>query len=87
MSGVLSVLGFVLIILSWSLQLYYSAARKVYVLSLRFVAIYVIGCILLVIEAALTGETVVLIFYLMITILAFAAGYFAKKARSYARSG
>lgn len=81
MENVLSMLGLLVIILGWLVQLYYSATKKVFVLSLRFVVIYVVGCILLVIDALQTGNTRIFILNLVTAIAALLAGYFAKKAR------
>ncbi|MFX0197456.1 MAG: hypothetical protein ACFFCW_15140 [Candidatus Hodarchaeota archaeon] len=81
MENVLTTIGFLLIILGWSVQLYISAARRIFALSLKFVVIYAVGCILLVIDAFQTRNTLVLILNLAIAILALLAGYFAKKAR------
>ena len=81
MENVLVTIGLVVIALGWLVQLYYSAARKVSVLALRFVVIYVVGCILLVIDAIQTGNTRIFILNLVTAILALLTGYFAKKAR------
>jgi hypothetical protein len=75
------IIGMILIILGWLVQLYYSAGRKIFALSLKFVVIYVVGCIFLVIDGLKTGSTLVWIFNLITVIIAFLAGYFAKKAR------
>jgi len=81
MENILTMLGLLLIILSWLVQLYISAARKIFALSLKFVVIYAAGCILLVIDGFQTGNTLALILNLAVTILALLAGYFSKKAR------
>jgi lipid-A-disaccharide synthase-like uncharacterized protein len=81
LTGGLVTIGLVLIILSWLVQLYYSAAKKIFALSLKFVAIYVLGSIFIVIEAFQTGNTLIWISSLVTAIIAFLAGYFAKKAR------
>lgn len=81
MASKLWIIGLVLIFLSWLIQLYYSAARKIFALSLKFVIIYVVGCILLVIDAFKTGNTLIWILNLVIAVFAFIAGYFAKRAR------
>jgi hypothetical protein len=75
------IIGMILIILGWLVQLYYSASRKIFALSLKFVVIYVVGCIFLVVDGLKTGNTLVWIFNLITVIIAFLAGYFAKKAR------
>ena len=77
----LVLVGLILIILGWLVQLYYSAFRKIFALSLKFVAIYVVGYVLLVIDAFQTGSTLILILNLVTAVLASVAGYFAKKAR------
>lgn len=77
----LVLVGLILIILGWLVQLYYSGFRKIFALSLKFVAIYVVGCVLLVIDAFQTGSTLILILNLVTAVLALGAGYFAKKAR------
>ena len=81
MENMLTMLGLLLIILSWLVQLYISAARKIFALSLKFVVIYAVGYILLVIDAFQTGNTMVLILNLAIIIVALIAGFFSKKAR------
>ncbi|MFX0201032.1 MAG: hypothetical protein ACFFCW_33345 [Candidatus Hodarchaeota archaeon] len=81
MENVLATLGLLLIILGWIVQLYISAARKIFALSLKFVAIYVVGCILLVIDAFQKGNTIGWLLNLGTPVLAFLAGYFAKRAR------
>jgi hypothetical protein len=75
------IIGMILIFLGWLVQLYYSASRKIFALSLKFVVIYVVGCIFLVVDGLKTGNTLVWIFNLITVIIAFLAGYFAKKAR------
>jgi hypothetical protein len=75
------IIGMILIILGWLVQLYYSASRKIFALSLKFVVIYVVGCIFLVVDGLKTGNTLVWIFNLITVIIAFLAGYFAKKSR------
>jgi len=74
-------IGLVLIILGWLVQLYYSAVRKIFALSLKFVMIYVVGSILLVIGAFQTGNTLIWILNLVTAVIASIAGYSAKKAR------
>jgi len=81
MASELWIIGLVLIFLGWLIQLYYSAARKIFALSLKFVVIYVFGCILLAIDALETGNTLIWILNLVIAVFAFIAGYFAKKVR------
>jgi len=81
MTSGLVVVSLVLIILGWLVQLYYSAGKKIYALSLKFVALYVVGCILLAIDALQTGRTTIWILNLITAIIALLAGYFAKKAR------
>ncbi|NIO20499.1 MAG: hypothetical protein GTN76_07100 [Candidatus Aenigmarchaeota archaeon] len=81
MSSVLATVGLLLIILGWLVQLYISAARRIFALSLKFVVIYAVGCILLVIGAIQTGNILIWILNLVAAILALTAGYFAKKAR------
>ncbi len=82
MENVLATIGLLVIILGWLIQLYYSATKKVFVLSIRFVVIYVVGCILLVIGALQTGNTRLVILNLVTAVAALLAGYFAKKART-----
>jgi len=77
----LMIIGLVLILLGWLVQLYYSAVRKILALSLKFVMIYVVGCILLVIDGLQTGNTLIWILNLVIAVIALVAGFFAKKAR------
>ncbi len=74
-------LGMILIIAGWIVQLYYSAVRKIFALSLKFVAFYTLGCILLIIDAWNTANCWVWIFNLLTAVVASLAGYFAKKAR------
>lgn len=81
MENMLATLGLLLIILGWLVQLYYSALRRIFALSLKFVVIYVVGCILLAIDATQDGSTLILVLNLVAAILAFIAGYSAKKAR------
>jgi lipid-A-disaccharide synthase-like uncharacterized protein len=83
MTSGLVIVGLILIILGWLVQLYYSVGRKIFALSLKFVVIYVVGCLLLVIDALQKGDTLILILNLVALILAFFAGYFAKKSRKY----
>jgi uncharacterized membrane protein len=75
------VMGLILILLGWLVQFYYSGIRKIFALSLKFVVIYFVGCILLVIDGLQTGNTLTGILNLVIAIIAFFAGNFAKKAR------
>ena len=77
----LMVIGLILILLGWLVQLYYSARRKIFALSLKFVVIYVVGCILLVIDALRSGNTMIWIFNLVTAFFALVAGASAKKAR------
>lgn len=63
------------------IQLYYSLRKKIFALSLKFVALYVIGVIVLIIDALEAGEIVQLILNLIIGLIAILAGFFAKKAR------
>ena len=79
-SGLVTV-GMILIIVGWIVQLYYSAVRKIFALSLKFVALYTLGSILLVIGAGNTASHRVGILNLMAAVVAAPAGYFAKKAR------
>ena len=81
MASGLVMLGLILIILGWIVQLYYSAIRKIFALSLKFVAIYILGCALLIIEAWNTGNHWVWILNVLAAVAALLAGYFAKKAR------
>jgi CDP-diglyceride synthetase len=75
------VIGLILIILGWLVQLYYSAVKRIFALSLKFLVIYVVGCIFLIIDASQTGNTLIWILNLVIVVVASIAGYFAKKAR------
>ena len=75
------IIGLVLIILSWCVQVYYSGVKKIFALSLKFVVIYVVGCILLVIDASQRGQALLLILNLVAAVIALLAGFFAKKAR------
>lgn len=75
------VIGLILILLGWLVQFYYSASKKIFALSLKFVGIYVVGCILLVIDALRSGNTIIWIFNLMTAFFALVAGVYAKKAR------
>lgn len=81
MANGLVTLGMILIIVGWVVQLYYSAIRKIFALSLKFVAIYTLGCILLMIDAWNTAKHGVWILNLVAAVVALLAGYFAKKAR------
>lgn len=83
MGGTLTIVGLFLIILGWLVQFYYSLGRKVFALSLKFVGIYVVGCILLVIDALQRGDALIWVLNLVIAAIAFCAGVFAKKARKY----
>jgi lipid-A-disaccharide synthase-like uncharacterized protein len=80
MSG-LVIVGLLFIILGWLVQLYYSAGRKIIALSMKFVLIYVLGSLLLMIDALQTGNVLNWILNLAAAVFAFLAGYFAKKAR------
>ncbi len=75
------IIGLLLIILGWVVQLYYSRARKIFALSMKFVVIYVVGCLLLVIDALQTGNLLICILNLAAAVFASFAGYYAKKAR------
>lgn len=77
----LFVIGSLFIIMGWMIQLYYSLRKKIFALSLKFVALYVIGVIVLIIDALEAGEIVQLILNLIIGLIAILAGFFAKKAR------
>ena len=81
MTSELVIVGLILIILGWLIQLYYSAFKKLFALTLKFVFIYIIGCLLLVIDGWKTGNTVIWILNLVAAVLALSAGVFAKKAR------
>jgi lipid-A-disaccharide synthase-like uncharacterized protein len=81
MTSALVIVGLILIILGWLVQLYYSAVRKNFAVSLKFVVIYVVGCILLVIDALQRGQTLIWILNLLAVVIALVAGFFAKKAR------
>ncbi len=81
MENVLTTIGLLVIILGWLVQLYYSATKKVFVLSIRLVVIYAVGCIFLVIDALQTGNNRIFVLYLLTAIVALLAGFFAKKAR------
>jgi hypothetical protein len=81
MASGLAVIGLILILLSWLVQCYYSAGKKIFALSLKFVGIYVVGCIFLVIDALGSGNTVIWILNLVTAFFAFLAGVSAKKAR------
>lgn len=81
MASGLVIMGLILVILGWLVQLYYSAVRKIFALSLKFVMIYVAGCILLVIDGLQTGNALIWVLNLLAAVIAFIAAYFAKKAR------
>jgi hypothetical protein len=81
MASGLAVIGLILILLGWLVQFYYSARRKLFALSLKFVGIYVVGCILLVIDGLQSGNTMIWILNLVAAFFAFVAGVSAKKAR------
>jgi hypothetical protein len=81
MTSGLVTLGMILIIVSWIVQFYYSAIRKIFALSLKFVAIYTLGCIFLIIDAWNTASPWIAILNLVAAVVASLAGYFAKKAR------
>jgi hypothetical protein len=81
MANGLVTLGMILIIVGWIIQLYYSAIRRIFALSLKFVVIYTLGCVLLIIDAWNTANPWVWILNLLAAIAALLAGYFAKKAR------
>ena len=83
MGNALLIVGFIIIILGWLVQSYYSVGRKLFALSLKFVIIYGIGCILLVIDALQKGDTLIGILILLGAAIAFVSGVFAKKARKY----
>jgi len=82
MASGLATLGMILIIVGWIVQLYYSVIRKIFALSLKFVAIYTLGCVILIIDAWNTANHRVWILNLVAAVVAFLAGYFAKKART-----
>ncbi len=75
------IVGLTLIILGWLVQLYYSAGKKNYSVSFKFVVIYGVGCILLVIDAFQKEQTLLWILNAVTAVIALAAGFFAKKAR------
>ena len=81
MASGLAVIALILILSGWLLQFYYSASKKIFALSLKFVGIYVAGCILLVIDALQSGNTIIWIFNLVTAFFAFVAGVSARKAR------
>ena len=55
--------------------------EKIFALSMKFVVIYVVGCLFLVIDALRTGNFAVWILNLAPAVLEFLAGYYSKKAR------
>ena len=59
MANGLVIIGLLLIILGWAVQLYYSQARKISALSMKFVAIYAVGCLLSVIDALRAGNLLI----------------------------
>jgi len=73
--------GLILILFGWLVQLYYSAGKKIFALSLKYVAFYAVGCVLLAIDGLKTENTATWILNLIIAFVALMAGYFAKKAR------
>ncbi len=81
MANGLLMIGMILIIAGWIVQLYYSAVRKIFALSLKFVALYTLGSIFLIIDAWKTGSHRVWVLNLIAAVVASLAGYFAKKAR------
>jgi hypothetical protein len=81
MGSGLATLGMILIILGWMVQLYYAAIRRIFALSLKFVAIYIAGCVLLIIDALGKGNHWIWILNLLAAVAASLAGYFSKKAR------
>jgi len=81
MTSGLVIIGLVLILLGWLVQLYYSAFRKIFALSLKFVVIYFVGCILLVIDGLKTENSLIWILNLAAAAISLIAGIFAKKAR------
>ena len=83
MGSALLIVGLILIILGWLVQFYYSVGRKLFALSLKFVILYGVGCILLVIDALQKGNTLIGILILVGATIAFVSGVFAKKARKY----
>lgn len=83
MGSTLLIVGLILIILGWLVQFYYSVGRKLFALSLKFVVIYVVGCILLAIDSLQKGGILLGFLYLAGAVLAFVSGVFAKKARKY----
>jgi len=85
MGSTLLIVGLILIILGWLVQFYYSVGRKLFALSLKFVVIYVVGCILLAIDAFQKGGGLMGILILVGGALAIISGVFAKNARKYYR--
>ena len=81
MAGGWATAALILIVLGWVLQFYYSASRKIFALSFKTVVLYVIGCILLIIDALGKGSFSLTILNLGAAVFAFLAGYYAKKAR------
>ena len=81
MTSELVIVGLILIILGWLIQLYYTTFKKTFALSLKFVFIYAVGCLLLVIDALRTGNTLIWILNLAAAVVAVIAGFSAKKAR------
>ena len=81
-SGLVAV-ALVLIILGWLLQLYYSVSRKIFALSFKTVVIYGVGCILLAIDALGKESFSIMILNLGAAVIAFLAGYYAKRARKW----
>ncbi len=83
MGNGLLVAGLILIILGWLVQFYYPVSRNLFALSLKFVVIYAVGCILLAIDALQKGGGLTGILILIVAALALLSGIFAKKARKY----
>lgn len=75
------IVGLLLMILGWMIQLYYSASLKIFALSLKFVVFFAVGCILLAIDGLQTGKTLVWILNFLMALISLMAGYFAKKSR------
>ena len=76
-----AIAGLVMMILGWGVQVYISAVRRIFALSLKFVAIFVVGCLLLFIGSLRDGHILVAILYVMCGFAACLAGYHAKRAR------
>lgn len=81
MSGSLAIVGLIIIVLGWVVQLYISAVRRIFALSLKFVAMFLVGCIFLIIDGLQEGQILIAILYLACGLAACGAGYYAKRAR------